>query len=442
MANKISFTKKLLDNLPIPDKRIEYKDAKTDYLRIRVTPSDVKSFIVLKRVDGKLIRSTQGRYPGMTIEQARNEAAKIRGWMVGGENPNDFKRDRRDSIKLDELIELFSEDFQGLVKSGERRAASLDTIKGNYKNHIKSTLGNTRLVQITEDAARNFLKNLKKDRSPAVHNKVLTVCKSLFNYAKSEKLANSNPFAEYKKLPETKRERFLQPDEMKSFFEAITPESQIYQDVVYMWLFTGMRKSCVIAMEWNELDLAGGLWHIPTSKMKGNKSHVMPLCNDALMILKSRSKNKESSQFVFPSNTSKSGHITAKGGKGSFWRRIVERAGLFYEDKEKRLTIHDLRRSLASWQALQGESILTIAKTLGHSDTRTTSAVYARLNTDFVRGGIDRASTAMKHAANDDKRQDDRVQEQLIDILGGMSEDEQRRLLFQLSAQNADKATH
>ena len=60
----------------------------------------------------------------------------------------------------------------------------------------------------------------------------------------------------------------------------------------------------------------------------------------------------------------------------------------------KDLRLHDLRRTLGSWQAATGANSYTIGKTLGHKNTQST-AVYARLNLDPVRDSVEKATQAM-----------------------------------------------
>lgn len=62
--------------LPVPDagKRLEYADSVVNGLRLRVTSSGSKSFCVSRKRDGKFYRVTLGKFPDMTIEQARERA--------------------------------------------------------------------------------------------------------------------------------------------------------------------------------------------------------------------------------------------------------------------------------------------------------------------------------------------------------------------------------
>jgi len=101
-------------------------------------------------------------------------------------------------------------------------------------------------------------------------------------------------------------------------------------------------------------------------------------------ILQQRFKLKES-DWVFPSATSKSGHLEEPK---SAWKRILKKAELHD------LRLHDLRRTLGSWQAATGANSYVIGKSLGHK-TQQATAIYARLNIDLVRASVEKATSAM-----------------------------------------------
>ncbi len=94
------------------------------------------------------------------------------------------------------------------------------------------------------------------------------------------------------------------------------------------------------------------------------------------------------SPYVFPGE-GKCGHLVEpKAG----WERVLKKAGL------ENLRIHDLRRTLASWQAKTGASLLIVGKTLGHRSPQAT-AVYAHLDLDPVKEAMKTATTAILAAA-------------------------------------------
>ena len=139
-------------------------------------------------------------------------------------------------------------------------------------------------------------------------------------------------------------------------------------------------------MRWDEINLEMKLWTIP--KTKNGDSHTIPIVPQALEILENRYANK-TSEWVFPSNSA-SGHLQ---DPKKAWQRLLARAEI------SDLRLHDLRRSLGSWQASTGASLVIIGKTLSHRNVNTT-AIYARLNTDPVRDAMNKATQAIWEAGN------------------------------------------
>jgi integrase len=161
------------------------------------------------------------------------------------------------------------------------------------------------------------------------------------------------------------------------------------RDLFMLALLTGARKMNVAAMRWEDINLSRQEWRIPDTK--NDEPHTVPLVPEAITLIKRR-KKKQSTDFVFPSD-SVSGHIVSPK---KAWREIMLQAGV------TDLRIHDLRRTLGSWQAVQGASLPIIGKSLGHK-TATATQIYARLNLDPVRASMERATTAMLLAAGDNQ---------------------------------------
>lgn len=103
-------------------------------------------------------------------------------------------------------------------------------------------------------------------------------------------------------------------------------------------------------------------------------------------------KAKSESDWVFPGD-GKTGHLQ---DPKKAWQRILARAEI------QDLRIHDLRRTLGSWQTALGASGFIVGKSLGHKSLQAT-AVYARLNLDPVRDSVNAAAEAMFKAASGGK---------------------------------------
>ena len=430
--NTFKFTRSAIKGRPLPVKRSRWYDETQAGLILDVMPSGKMTFRVYKWFKQSPINVTIGPYPSTTIEQARKETAKILAQIVSGDNPNEQKKEtRKKSLTFEQLFTQYMDDFKANIKNGSRRQSSFDDHDKTWRNHIVNILGKKQIHTLLQPDAKSFLNSIKQKKSYAIYNKVVTLLKALLNFGLRQELVEVNVFANIKKMSDVKRDRFLQQHEIKPFFEALEKESEQVQDLVKTLLFTGQRKHCVFSMEWNELNLEAGTWTIPTSKMKAKKPHTVALSIQVIEILKRRFVQRDAStSFVFPSSISKSGHVTEKSGEGSFWRRVTRSAGLWSEDKTKRLTMHDLRRTLGSWQAIQGVDINSISKSLGHSDIRVTSDIYAHLNVENVRNNIDNTISAMTNSQTNKSEND--LDTLLIEKIKRLSFDEKVKLLESL----------
>lgn len=161
--------------------------------------------------------------------------------------------------------------------------------------------------------------------------------------------------------------------------------NETIRDYVLISLLTGARRTNVLEMRWQDVSFERAEWRIGMTK--NGTPQTVTLSPEALEVLRNR-KPQEGAVFVF-SGTGKQGHL-AEPKKG--WTRILERAGI------ADLRIHDLRRTLGSWQAKTGASLAIIGKSLNHKNQSTT-AIYARLDLDPVRQPVNTATSAMMAAA-------------------------------------------
>ena len=436
MDKEIAFKKRCLEQLKITDKR--YRIADVDQresvkgLLLEVMPSGRKFFRFRRKHLGKDVSVTIGEFPNITIENARKLAKSVAVEIADGVNPNESKRIRKEeadleralSMTVQELFEVYEVEFELKIKTGERRPKSLRDIQSLRKTHLQPRVGHLQVSKISSIEANNLLKKILTQKTVAVRNKCLSLMKSMFNEQEP------NPFSNIKKLAGVKRERVLSKLEVRNLLDALTFEEQIYQDVVKVLLMTGQRKSCVFTMEWREVDHERGVWIIPTSKMKAKRPHAVPLTVEVMEILQRRSSEAaQGEKFVFPAPRSSTGHITEKSGKGSFWWRITTRAGLrsadsSIESKEHNVTIHDLRRTIASWSVMRGGNIQTTSKLLGHSDISITASTYAHLDVENVRAELG-ITTAELMGVNVQMSKVDR----LVKEVEQLSREERRELL-------------
>ncbi|MDP2805373.1 MAG: site-specific integrase [Gallionellaceae bacterium] len=383
MTNIFNFTKANLEALPSPTSgRAEYQDAKTPGLKLRVTQSGAKTFSVVKRVKGgQPLRVTLSRFPEMSIEQARRQAAVILAEIAEGGNPSEVKRALKGEFTFADLFARYLKDHAYVHK----RTGKTD--EQRYKQYLEKPLGKKKLSAITKDEITKIHSKITADGHPTVANRVLAVLSSVFNRGIQWSVTQTNPCEKIKRNEEVSRDRFIQHDELTRFFDALQIEPNItIRDYIWLSLLTGARRTNVLSMQWSEISLHEGTWRIPMTK--NGTPQLVPLSPAALELLKSRRKFiDESVPFVFPS-IGVTGHLV-EPRKG--WERLLVEAGL------TNLRIHDLRRTMGSWQAKTGASLSVIGKSLNHKSVQTT-AIYARLDIDPIRDSMNTATDAMLKA--------------------------------------------
>jgi integrase len=147
-------------------------------------------------------------------------------------------------------------------------------------------------------------------------------------------------------------------------------------------------------MSWEDVSFPRAVWIVPAGQSKNGRELQVVLSSHALELLEARRQGVDD-PFVFPGreggrvstdpNQPRSGHMAnPKVG----WERVLARAGL------GGLRMHDLRRSLASFQIDTGTPLEVIQKTLGH-ESKATTEIYARLATGPVRASLEKATAAM-----------------------------------------------
>lgn len=374
---KAKFTKAYLDALPPSQKKgwDAYYDEKAPGLALFVFPSGKKTFYVQRKLNGRVERIKIGSYPQTTIEQARAQTTAVNAAILANNNPAAVKR----ALKTEPTFSKVFNDFLEAKKNRTGRGLA-DTTKQDYRDVLDKHLNpikQLKLSEVTPDRLRGIHCKIP---SPSQANRAKALVSSVFSWAKKQGLTDlSAPTELLNSHVIQSRDRFLQPNELATFFNAL--ESSPLRDFFLLCLLTGARSGNVSAMSWDHIDLAEGVWKIP--KTKNGESQLVTLVPDAIGILTERKgKCVVNEGWVFPGR-GKTGHLVAPR---KAWYRLLEVAGL-----REHLRIHDLRRTLGSYQARQGASLSIIGKSLGHKSQQAT-AIYARLDLDPVRQSVEQAT--------------------------------------------------
>lgn len=419
---------------PAPGRRRTVYDSGINKLALRITHAGTRTFYVVKRLGASMVWLKLGVFPDMTVEQARKEAAKALGSFASGENPAMVKR----TFKAEPT---FAEALEDFLKHKRKRDGSpiSDKTKRDYRDllrlHMDSFAG--KKLSTIERAEVRKLRDKVNKKSPAQADKVVALVSAVYNHMKDhDRFTGENPAERVKKNPPVERDRFIQSHEMPHFFRALAEgPTDTMRDFFLLALLTGLRRSNVESMRWADVNLDEAVWRV--EKTKNGTPQNVALSPEAVEVLQARRRHKlPGDVYVFPADSA-SGHIEEPKNA---WRRVLMLASVFslcevmqlndddlaaVEDVRVKgleraldfvrgmarangidpalhevhsLRIHDLRRTLGSWQARAGASLAIIGKSLNHK-THQATAIYARLDLDPVRQSVNTATSAMLEAA-------------------------------------------
>ncbi|SIT08835.1 tyrosine-type recombinase/integrase [Paracoccus saliphilus] len=376
-SHRLNFTKAALSRAPNAAKgrKDYYYDEREAGLVMAVTPTGTKSFYLYKRIDGRPERLLLGRFPDISVENARKMAAAAKGKIASGNNPQKERRAIRAEMSFGDLFTLYLEKYAKVHK----RSWAYDQ---REVNKFLSHWFKRKISAIDRSEVERLHARIGKENGIYQANRLLERIRSIFNKAIDWGWDGTNPAIGIKKFKEKSRDRFLQPDELPRFFEALANEpNETARDFIMISLLTGARKSNTLAMRWQDISFQAETWRIPDTK--NGDAQTIHLPRQAMAILTERKLQSES-PWVFPGE-GKSGHLA---DPKKAWARILKEAGI------ADLRIHDLRRTLGSYQAATGANGYIIGKSLGHRSQQST-AIYARLNLDPVRDSVNKATEAM-----------------------------------------------
>lgn len=382
--DKRNLTHKEIDGFAAPSSGRRYiYDEKTPGLCVCVTSTGHKSFYWIGRIGRKPSRVKLGGYPAMTLAAAREEAKKASSDVIVGNKP---KPNIRKLSKEPELGEVYDWWMENIAKKNHR------AWYGQSRVWIRF-LEPWRKRRINDIPRKDVIElvNLATASGLSIRNSLIGILRAICKTARGplempvKELAVDIPFEQY---PE--RERYMSPDEMPRFFESLAKESQDFQDLFMLSICTAARKMNVTTMRWDEIDFASRTWVIPKEKYKGKRAMRIWLADAPIEILTRRlAARKPGNAWVFPSP-----RLDDRPMCDPFYimKRVLERA------KIQNFRIHDLRRTLASWQAQNGVPLEVISKVLGHKNIQTT-LVYARFQETAVQDAMQLATSAIQVTA-------------------------------------------
>ena len=327
-------------------------------LGLRITPNDVRTWVLSYRVHGRKHIMKVGRFgQPLTLPKARRKAIRELGRIDDGNDPLEEKRaQQREAAEAKTVSELCDTYLDRHAVNNKSEATDRSCIE----YHIRPKLGRIRLDGLTRVRVQQFYREIGAT-APYQANRTLGVLSSMWNLADewgfvAEGSPNPAKMSKKLKFRGKRRERPITSEEKPRLLAAIDAEPDPYIRVFFtVLLLTGLRKNELLEAKRADLDPQRQTLRLPDTKAGKPRHKWLPSAAVDLLLTLPLSV----SSHLFPSPRLPG---EPRYDVRTAWDRI--RANAEVED----LRIHDIRHSVATWLADEGVPAQTIQQALGHAD--------------------------------------------------------------------------
>ncbi|WP_286817272.1 tyrosine-type recombinase/integrase [Desulfobacter sp. UBA2225] len=277
-----------------------------------VKPSGTKSWIFRTKIGNKRRSIGLGGYPDVTLAMAHEKARSIKKMVESGFDPVEEKRKHRDALKKEQAQYLTFAD--AARRCHRKKAAEFKSDKhakdwiSSVERHVNPIIGDISVSDIDLPEILSVLKPIWTEKTETA-SRVRQRVEQVLNWATvSGYRTGENPARWVGNLSEI----LPKPSKIKNeqHFKAL-PYQEIYEFMIQLrkrpamtaraleWIIlTACRSSEARGATWDEIDMVNRIWVIPSERMKMDREHRVPLCDDAISLLE-KLPRFEGSNYLF-----------------------------------------------------------------------------------------------------------------------------------------------
>ena len=347
---KVTLTETRIRALGPRNTPYDIRDAKLKGFGVRVLPSGRSSFFVNCQRRGERVWKTVGDARTMDIHEARSRAAEMLAAIRRGETVPL----RPEETLFEAVADTVFERYERIWKAG-----TLYVNRCYLRNQILPYFAGRRIGDIGRWDVRNWFASLHA--TPIAADRSVPVLSVIMREAEAMGLRpeGANPCRAIRRYRRKGRERFLSDNEIRRLSERLLAHAgrcpgQVA--LIRLLLLTGCRKSEILTLRWS--DYREGHLFLRDSK---TGPRTVWLSTPARRVL---DRLERTGRWMFPAPRTD----RPRGGYWleRFWNKVRAEADL------SDVRLHDLRHTHASLALRQGETVLAIARLLGHRNPETT----------------------------------------------------------------------
>lgn len=338
----------------------EHADSDVPGLRVRIGVSGVKTFILRKRIAGKLRNVTLGRYDShrFGLAAARRKARVMLSDIEAGKQIPKASAPIQSAPTIRSLMPAYL--------SSKAHLRSYPEIQRIADIHILPEIGDRVADAVTRGEVTAFIDGIEaKTMGRAVHAQL----SAFYSWAmKRLDTLPANPCRDAGRPAKPRsRDRILTDEELAALWRVAGREAAPWGPGYKLLILTAKRREEVFQADWSEFDLDAGEWRLPPERVKNGVAEIVPLSSPAIEVLKALPR---SGSKVFPTRNKARRDETGPSGFGRAITRMraavdleLEREGLA---RGAQWRVHDIRRTVATGLQRLGVRLEVTEAVLNH----------------------------------------------------------------------------
>ena len=366
-----------IKNAKPAEKPFKLNDGKGLYLYINTSGGKLWRFDF--SYNGKRKTLSIGKYPTVSLVEARQAAENARRLLASGQDPSEAKQQgkrERQAAALNTFESIARRwHTDNLHRWKENHAAR---VLRYFETDVFPVIGAMPIQEIRVSDIKAVIDGVMARGVNNTAEKIREWTGAIFDYAVMLEIVETNPAYSLRKyIPskQTDHRPALPREELTEFFRRlilaeIEPQNRI---ALILNMLTFLRSTELRGGQWNEIDFDAAMWTVPTQRMKHEKTapkppHAVPLADWTLELLAELKELTGNTPFLFPSRTKTDGFIS-----DATISRIIERMGY-----KGRVTPHGFRSLASSVLNEQGFNPDAIERQLAHIENNKIRAAYNR----------------------------------------------------------------
>ena len=366
-----------IKNAKPAEKPFKLNDGKGLYLYINTSGGKLWRFDFSH--NGKRKTLSIGKYPTVSLVEARQAAENARRLLVSGQDPSEAKQQAKRERQAAALntFEAIARRWHSdnLIRWKENHAAR---VLRYFETDVFPVIGAMSIQEIRVSDIKVVLDGVMARGVNNTAEKIREWTGAIFDYAVMLEIVETNPaysLRKYIPAKQTDHRPALPREELTEFFRRlilaeIEPQNRI---ALILNMLTFLRSTELRGGQWNEIDFDAAVWTVPAQRMKHEKTapkppHAVPLADWTLELLAELKEITGNTPFLFPSRTKTDGVIS-----DATIGRIIERMGY-----KGRVTPHGFRSLASSVLNEQGFNPDAIERQLAHIENNKIRAAYNR----------------------------------------------------------------